>query len=145
MSSNFENPIDKDKVSESPSNLPYAHTVGGAVIKPTKEGVIRSQSMAAMKEQTDIQLEQIRKQMELLADQASELQERKKLSEVIYAARMGFKPDINHIYHLYQEKDESYVLSLIGPDEWGKKPKYESFICSVRLMADHTWSIEKEG
>lgn len=145
MSSNFENPIDKDKVSESPSNLPYAHTVGGAVIKPTKEGVIRSQSMAAMKEQTDIQLEQIRKQMELLADQASELQERKKLSEVIYAARMGFKPDINHIYHLYQEKDESYVLSLIGPDEWGKTPKYESFICSVRLMADHTWSIEKEG
>lgn len=144
MSADFENPIDKDKVTDSPSDLPYAHTVGGAVIKPTKEGVIRSQSMAAMKEQTDIQLEQIRKQMELLADQASELQERKRLSEVIYSARMGFKPNINHTYHLYQEKDESYVLSLIAPDEWGKKPKYEKFICSVRLMADHTWKIESK-
>lgn len=145
MEKDFQNPIDPDKITESPSNLPYAHSVGGAVIKPTKEGVIRSQSMAAMKEQTDLQLEQIRKQMELLASQANELQERKKLSEIIYSARIGFKPDINHIYHLYEDEDENHILSMIGPDEWGRKPKFNKFICSVRLMADHTWNIEREA
>ena len=139
----FVNPIDKDKITENPSSLPYAHTAGGAVIKPNKEAVIRSQSMAAMKEQTDMQLDQIREQMELLARQANELRERKKLSEVIYSAKIGFKPDINHVYHLYQGTDEQYVLSLIGPEEWGRKPKYPTFVCSVRLMADHTWNIER--
>lgn len=136
------NPIDKDKITESPSNLPYAHTVGGAAIKPTREGVIRNQSMAAMQQQTDMQLQQISEQIELLARQARELQERKSLSAIIYNAKMGFKPDINHVYHLYRDVNNTYVLSMIGPDEWGKSMKYEEFIHSVRLLADHTWSIE---
>lgn len=137
----FINPIDPDKIAENPSLLPYAHTVGGAVIKPTKEGVIRSKSLSAMEQQTDMQLDQIRKQIELLAEQANELQERKILSEKIYASKMGFKPDINHIYHLYENHQDEYVLSMIGPEEWAK-PKFKNFINTVRLLADHTWAIE---
>lgn len=139
----FVNPTDKDKIAENPSTLPYAHTVGGAVIKPTREGVIRSKSLSAMEQQTDMQLEQIRKQIELLADQAQEIQERKELSQMIYAARIGFKPEINHVYHLYENAEGDYVLSIIGPDEWGAKPKFSRFINSVRLLADHTWSVER--
>lgn len=140
----FINPIDKDKVADNPSKLPYAHTVGGAVIKPTREGVIRSKSLSAMEQQTDMQLEQIKQQIELLADQAREIQDRKELSEMIYAARISFKPEINHIYHLYENEEGEYVLSMIGPDEWGAKPKFSRFIDSVRLMADHTWAIERQ-
>lgn len=139
----FENPIDPDKVAENPGILPYAHTVGSAVIKPTKQGVIRSKSLAAMEQQTDMQLDQIRKQIELLAEQANELKERKILSEQIYASKMSFKPEINHVYHLYQNEDGDYVLSMISPDEWGVKPKFKEFINSVRLLADHTWAIER--
>lgn len=143
----FQNPIDPDKVAENPGLLPYAHTVGGAVVKPTGEGVIRSKSLAAMEEQTDRQLDQIREQIELLAAQAQKIQERKELSLSIYEAKIGFKPEINHIYHLYQRKDGGYVLSMIGPDEWGRKPKYNEFLKSVRLMADHTWEAvdDKSG
>ena len=137
----FVNPIDPDKVAENPGLLPYAHTVGSAVIKPTKQGVIRSKSLSAMEQQTEMQLNQIKKQIELLAEQANELKERRILSEQIYASKMSFRPEINHVYHLYVNEDDEYVLSLIGPDEWAK-PKFKEFINSVRLLADHTWAIE---
>jgi len=140
----FVNPIDKDKITENPSTLPYAHTVGGAVIKPTKEGVIRSRALTAMEEQTDMQLSQIKEQIDLLARQAKEIQDRKELAAQIYSAKMGFKPEINHIYHLYLNKEDNYVLSMIGPKEW-LKPKFQEFIHSVKLLADHTWQIVNEA
>lgn len=140
----FQNPIDADKITENPGTLAYPHTVGGAVIKPTKTGVIRSKSLAAMEQQTDMQIDQIKEQIDLLARQARKIQERKELSEKIYAASMSFKPEINHVYHLYLNDAEEYVLSMIAPDEWSGKPKFKEFIHSVRLLADHTWSIEGE-
>lgn len=139
----IKNPIDPDKITQNPGSLPYAHTVGGAVVKPTKQGVIRSKSLSAMEQQTNMQLDQIRKQIELLAEQAQEIKDRKELSQIIYAAHINFKPEINHVYHLYLNDDDEYVLSMIAPDEWGAKPKYKEFINSVRLLADHTWSIER--
>lgn len=138
-----KNPIDPDKITENPGTLPYAHTLGSAVIKPTRQGVIRSKSLAAMEQQTDMQLQQIKEQIELLADQAQKIKARKELSEIIYAARIHFKPEINHVYHLYQNTGDEFVLSMIGPDEWGAKPKFEKYLYSVRLLADHTWGIEE--
>lgn len=140
----FKNPIDPEKITENPSTLPYAHTVGGAVIKPTKQGVIRSKAVSAMEEQTDQQLAQIKKQIDLLAEQAQAIQDRKALAQIIYAAKMSFKPEIGHIYHLYLNEAEEYVLSMIGPDEWSK-PKFKDFVASVRLMADHTWEITERN
>jgi hypothetical protein len=141
--SEFKNPIDKDKITENPSTLPYAHTVGGAVIKPTKQGVIRSKALAAMEQQTDMQLEQIKKQIDLLAEQAKALDERRRISEIIYSAKMSFKPEISHLYHLYFNKKDEYVLSLVAPNEWGLSIPFKSFVASVRLLADHTWEILK--
>jgi hypothetical protein len=137
----FVNPIDKDKITENPSTLPYAHTVGSPVIKPTKQGVIKGRALSAMEDQTDMQLDQIKKQIDLLASQAKEIYERKQLAAIIYSAQMGFKPEINHVYHLYQKEDDNFVLSMIGPQEW-IKPKFKEFVYSVRLLADHTWRIE---
>lgn len=136
------NPIDIDKVAECPSTLPYAHTVGGSPIIPTKVGVIRSRSLSAMEQQTDMQLSQIKEQIDLLARQAKAIQDRKIVSEKIYASKISFKPEINHVYHLYQKEDGEYVLSMIGPTEWSSKPKFKNFIHTVRLLADSTWNIE---
>jgi hypothetical protein len=140
----FENPIDPEKITENPGTLPYAHTVSGPVIKPTKKGVIKGRAQSAMQEQTDQQLSQIKKQIDLLAEQAHEIQERKSLAAIIYAADINFKPEINHQYHLYEKDDGKHVLSLIGPDEW-VKPRYAKFLYTVRLLADHTWEIEARG
>ena len=121
------------------SVLPYSSSVSGAVIKPTEEGVIRHKALTAMEEQTNMQLSQIRQQIELLALQAQEIQKRKELSMLIYTAKLNFSPVIGQVYYLYEKKDGSYFLSLVGPKEWGKNGPFKKCEASVKLLADHTW------
>ncbi|MBR9922081.1 MAG: DUF2452 domain-containing protein [Bacteroidetes bacterium] len=136
----MENPIDPDKVAENPHLLPYAHTVGGAVIKPIDRGRIKGLSLTSMYDQSEIQLDQIREQINLLASQARAIKARVLVSEQIYQADMSFKPVIGHVYHLYQRSNGSFVLSMVAPGEWGNNAPFD-FIASVKLMADHTWEI----
>ena len=70
------NPIDKDKVAENPGLIAYPHTIGSIQIKPEDEGKLKSRALSAMREQTNRQLQQIQKQVELLAMQATEIQRR---------------------------------------------------------------------
>jgi len=121
------------------SVLPYASSISGVAIRPTKEGVIRHQALTAMEEQTNMQLDQIKQQIELLARQAQEIVKRKELSLMIYDAKLNFRPVIGHVYHLYQKNDDSYVLSMISPQEWGDGGPFKQFIASAKLLADHTW------
>lgn len=137
----FENPIDPDKITETPNTLEYGHNVGSAVVKPEDQGKLKGRALSAMEHQTDMQLDQIYQQMQLLADQAKKLGQRKVISEIIYTAEMRFEPLINHVYHLYEKENKSYLLSLIGPDQWGRSKKSFEFIATVRLLADHTWDV----
>lgn len=121
------------------SVLPYSASVSGAVIKPNEAGVIRHQALSAMEEQTNMQLTQIRQQIELLAVQAKEIQKRKELSAIIYEAQIGFAPVIGQMYYLYEKEDAGHLLSLVGPKEWGRSKPYKSFVATVKLLADHTW------
>ncbi len=92
-----------------------------------------------MEEQTNMQLDQIRKQVELLALQAQEIHKRKELSMLIYGAKLSFKPEIGQVYYLYEKADATHVISLISPKEWGPSMPYANFIAAVQLLADHTW------
>lgn len=139
------NPIDKDKISENPHNLPYAHNVGSAIIFPDDKDRIKSNAMSAMVEQTNMQMKQIYDQMELLVNQANDLKKRVEVSEQIYEAEMGFKPLSGHTYHLYEKEDGQKVLSMIGPKEWVNKCKYAKYIATARLMGDHTWNVIQNG
>jgi Protein of unknown function (DUF2452) len=138
----FINPIDSDKVSENPHSLEYGHHVGSAVIKAEDIGKQKGRALSAMEHQTDQQLSQIYEQMQLLANQAKNINQRKEISEQIYQAKFRFEPIINHVYHLYLDEDSSHVLSIIGPNQWGrsKRNNYQ-WEASVKLLADHTWEI----
>lgn len=136
----FFNPIDEDKIAENPHLLPYAYERGGMAIKPIDKGRAKGQAVSAMYEQTDTQLDQIREQVALLAAQAQKIHDRVQMSEKIYQADMNFKPLMSHIYHLYEKKDGTYVLSMIGPEEWGRKKPY-TFLYTAKLMSDHTWEM----
>lgn len=136
----FVNPIDADKVTEIPSVLPYAHHRGSMIIAPLDRGKVKGRAMAAMYEQTDLHLDQIRQQIELLARQAQAIQDRVAISEKIYMAEMGFEPIIGKNYYLYLRNNGKYVLSLVSPREWGKQSPYE-FVAAVKLLADHTWEV----
>ena len=135
------NPIDKDKITDTPHLLPYAHSVGSAIIKPVDKGKIKGLGMAAMYEQTDVHLTQIKDQVELLISQAQEIHDRIQVSEKIYQADCGISPIIGRFYYLYKRKqNKEWLISMISPEEWGHKLPYH-FIASVKLLHDHTWEV----
>lgn len=133
------NPIDPDKIVEGANILPYGTSIGGPAIEKVDTLKNKSLDVSAMNLQTDMQLDQIRAQIELLAEQAKKIHQRKSLSEQIYKAHMGFKPEINHIYYLYARSEDENVLSMIAPEEWGNCP--HTFLHKVILLPDHTWDI----
>lgn len=136
----FVNPIDEKKIAENPGLLPYAHSVGSAIIKPIDKGKTKGVAMRAMYEQSETQLLRIKKQIESLLQEAQQVHDRIKLSEEIYEADINFKPIPGHIYHVYKTVDNKTVLSMIAPHEWKKCPY--TFLYTVKLLADHTWQIE---
>lgn len=136
-----QNPIDKDKITENPSTLPYAHNVGSAIIFPDDKDRIKSVAMSAMVEQTNGQMKQIYDQMELLVKQANKLKERVQISEQIYSAEMGFKPLVGHTYYFYRRDTGKDLLSMIAPDQWGRREGFKTFVAKAKLLADHTWEI----
>lgn len=136
----FINPIDPDKVAENPHLLPYAHTVSGVQIKPIDKGKAKGRAVTAMYKQTDMQLDQIKQQIDLLAQQAKKIQERVMISEQMYHAEMNFEPLIGFTYHLYERNNGQYVLSMVAPNEWGTRSPYR-FIATATLLSDHTWDI----
>lgn len=148
----FVNPIDGEKIATNPHLLPYAHERGGATIKPIDKGKVKGLAMTSMYEQTDMQLDQIRAQIELLARQANEIKHRMTISEQIYEAEMNIDPIVGRTYYLYRRPDQvtgrsksrsglsTSVLSLISPAEWGPRPPYH-YVATIKLLADRTWDI----
>lgn len=137
----FQNPIDSDKITENPHSLEYPHHAGSALVQPEDRGKIKGRALSAMEHQTDMQLNQIYEQMQLLAEQAKKLQDRKNISEFIYQAEIRFEPLINHTYHLYIKENGQYILSMIAPNQWGRTKNDFNFMATIRLLADHTWDV----
>lgn len=140
----FHNPIDPDKITEHPSTLPYAHNVGSAVIKPEDKGKIKGRALSAMYEQTDQQLAQIKQQIDLLASQVKKIEDRKRISEMIYDSRIGFEPIIGNVYHLYQKQDGSYQVSMLSQTDWGRSMPNWTYLSAIKLLGDHTWDVIDE-
>ncbi|EOZ98608.1 hypothetical protein A33Q_1262 [Indibacter alkaliphilus LW1] len=135
----------KEMTTENPGLLPYAHQSGSAIIKPEDKGKITGRAVAAMHSQTDMQMSQIYQQMQLLAEQAKTIKKRVEVSERIYQTPMNFEPLINHRYFLYEKEDGSDFLSMVAPEEWGRKKRFSKFVAEVKLLADHTWEIIRQG
>ena len=131
----------KLKVTDMPSLLEYAHTIGGFAITPTNEGQIKSHARDAMKEQTEEQLNLIFEQMKVLARQVQDIKKRVHISDLIYSAKISFQPVMGKHYFLYQDSKGERNLSLISPKEWGKDLKGLTYLAEVRLNADHTWKV----
>lgn len=74
-----------------------------------------------------------------LVDEYNHLVDEVKLNEVIYNSKYSFEPVIGNIYHLYENKNGIYFLSLISPNEWRQK-----HIISVRLNSEHKWVSIKD-
>ncbi len=137
----IENPINPDKVAENPGLMAYAHSAGGAIIKPDDMGKVKGKAVLAMHQQSERQLNQVYQQMAILAQQAKELRQRVEVSERIYRVNMGFDPILNETYYVYEKEDGTDVLSMVAPNEWGRSYKFSRFVAKVTMLADHTWDV----
>lgn len=136
-----KNPIDADKVAEQPGLMEYAHHVGSALIQPLDKSKIKAKALVSMQHQAEQQMSQLKKQLDLILSQAKELQERVEISKLIYQCQMNFEPVVGENYYLYQKEDESFMLSLIAPEQWGKNKSFKAHIASLKLLGDHTWQV----
>lgn len=137
--------IDLDKMKQYTTDIPglieYAHSVGSFAIAPTQKGTIKGRALKVMEQQTQMQMDKLFEQMQLLAKQAREIQNRADVSLQIYDAVIGFEPNVGDDYYLYEKKNGDKLVSLVAPKEWGKSIPFKKFIAKVKLLADHTWDI----
>ena len=132
---------EREKTTDQPGLIAFPHTVGGAVIRPEDQGKVKGRAVSAMRQQTDRQMQQLYEQAQTLAKQAQAIKERVDVSERIYSAEMNFEPIISQTYFLYQKKNGVDVLSLVSPEEWGRKHPFKAYVAKVTLLADHTWDV----
>lgn len=119
---------------------PVPMNVASAPIQALDKAKLQSTAFEAMRFHADQQVAMLRKQAELIMEQVKEIEKRVEVSKQIYEADFRFKPEVGNTYHLY-EKEGRHILSLIGPNEWGRSVKFEHHIASVRLLGDQTWEI----
>lgn len=134
-----EDPIPNQAFSPVPLH------VGSALIRPEDKHAIAGQAVESMNHYANQEVALLRKQAELIMAQVKEIEERVKISEWIYQAECRFKPTILGIYHLYEKEEGKRVLSMVGPNEWGRSAAYRRYIASVKLLGDHTWEIIRTG
>jgi len=121
---------------------PVPLTVSSPAIKAIDKNKITANAVEAMHLQAHQQIEMLRKQAELIMSQVKEIEERLKISELIYKAEIRFKPVLGQIYHLYEKEEPGELLvSMISPEEWGRSKSFSRYLSTVRLLSDSTWDI----
>jgi len=120
---------------------PVPTSISSPVIKLIDKNKVRAVAVEAMHMQANQQMVLLKKQADLIMLQVKEIEERLRISELVYQADMRFKPVLGQTYHLYQKDTGGYLISIIGPDEWGKSVTNKQFISTIKLLGDHTWDV----
>jgi hypothetical protein len=123
---------------------PIPTHVASPVIKPVDKGKLKSVALETVAEQANLQIAMLRKQAALLMEQAREIENRVLVAQEVYAADINFEPVIGQQYHLYARADESRFLSMISPEDWGKKARF-TFIATVKLLGDRSWDVIRKA
>ncbi len=144
---NTENDVKDDlkqgAIYQGPDKFsPIPLSVSSPKINPVDKRLVKANAFETMQYQANQQIMILKKQADLLLEQAGIIEERLIVSKMIYEADLNFEPVIGTVYHVYQNKGKT-VLSLVAPEEWGKKQAYEKHVCSARLLADKSWELLK--
>ena len=127
----MENPIDKDKTTESPGILPYAHHVGSALIKPDNTDGFKLRGIHKVNRELSKRMDNLKSEYEKLMDEF-------KWNDIIYHSKISFEPLVGETYYLYLNKNDEYFLSIIDPSQWK-----QNYVGEFELNADLKW-IKKD-
>lgn len=144
MENEFEyDPLKKDALYQGPDKFaPIPLSVSSPKINPVDKRLVKANAFETMQHQANQQILMLKRQADLLMEQARQIEERLKISQMIYEADLNFEPVIGTVYHVYEKKGKT-VLSLVAPYEWGAKLPFDKHICSARLLADKSWDLLK--
>lgn len=130
-----EEPIPNQSLSPIPLH------VGSALINPADMGKVVSQALQSMNHYANQELELLKSQAELIMKQVREIETRVEISQRIYEAEMRFIPKIMGTYYLYEKKNGGWIVSMVGPQQWGKSFPYLKYKATVKLLGDRTWDV----
>jgi hypothetical protein len=140
---NPNDPFKKDALYQGQDKFsPIPLTVSSPKINPIDKRLVKATAFETMEYQANQQISIIKQQAELLMEQARKIEERMEISRKIYEADLNFEPVIGTTYHVY-EKNGRTVLSLVAPNEWGKKMPFDHHVCSATLLGDKSWDLVK--
>ena len=144
MENEFEyDPLKKDALYQGPDKFaPIPLSVSSPKINPVDKRLVKANAFETMQHQANQQILMLKRQADLLMEQARQIEERLKISQMIYEADLNFEPVIGTVYHVYEKKGKT-VLSLVAPYEWGARLPFDKHICSARLLADKSWDLLK--
>lgn len=136
-------PLKKDALYQGVDKFsPIPLSVSSPKIQPIDKRLVKATAFETMQHQANQQITMLKKQADLIIEQARLIEERLIVSRKIYEADLNFEPVIGTTYHVYENKGKA-VLSIISPSEWGKKMAYEKHVCSATLLADKSWELLK--
>ena len=72
-----------------------------------------------------------------LKKEYNKLMEDIQINETIYQAKYTFQPIVGQNYYLYLNDDNDKFLSIISPNEWGRR-KFE-YLGTFQLQTDGRW------
>ena len=120
-----DNIVYDNKLQKFDANIkPYPTSVGSQAFEPIK--VDKSSSVSA-NHYFNSRLEELREEYKKLIQEYN-------WTRLVYEADYSFQPIVGHTYHLYEKKDKSLWLSLIGPNEWN-----QPYVGSFKLQTDGKW------
>ena len=121
---------------------PVPMTVSSPVIKLIDKNKVVANAVEAMHMQAQQQIDMLRKQAELIMQQVKAIEDRLKISALVYKADMRFKPVMGQVYHLYEKNIEGeFLVSMIAPQEWGRSKSFKRHLSTIRLLSDSTWDV----
>lgn len=121
---------------------PVPLTVNSPAIKPIDKNKLQANAVEAMHMQAHQQIDMLRRQAELIMQQVKEIEDRLRISELIYQSELRFKPVLGQVYYLYEKNEKgNFLLSMIAPEEWGRSKSFSRYLSTVRLLSDSTWDI----
>ena len=120
-----DNIVYDNKLQKFDANIkPYPTSVGSQAFEPIK--VDKSTSVSA-NHYFNSRLEELREEYKKLIQEYN-------WTKLVYESSYAFQPIVGHTYHMYEKKDKSLWLSLIGPNEWN-----QPYVGSFQLQTDGKW------
>ena len=115
---------DYDLEKFNANTTPYPTSLGSQNFEPLK---VDKNSIATANHYFESRLNELKEEYKKLVQEYN-------WTKLVYESTYNFQPIVGETYHMYEKKDKTLWLSLIGPKEWN-----QPYIGSFRLLTDGKW------